>query len=151
MPNLHPALRNELEWAIGEISEHGNPEPHQLDEIHRAIRANSPILAKRFQRFLDNSHPIQVEREEKMRLGSLLLALEAAAKGEFYRLYQPGEYDGPDDGKQTTVIQIRCPLSWKARLQAYCQRSGQDMSSLIRKSVEAHLEGNPLWRSSQDE
>ena len=149
MPRTLPrALRAELEWAINTCSAFGDASPDQSRQIRAAVEAASPMLYKRFCLFVDNSRPWSEEmgREETNRIGALMLALDAHAKGEPYRLYQPGEWDHSGEGRADTQIQFRCTASWKARLQAYCQRSGQDASGVIRKSVEAYLAGNPLWK-----
>lgn len=151
---LAPSLRREIEWAIGLLVAAGSPSSSSLETIHRAIRAESPMLAKRFQLFVDNCAPYEISREESNRLGTLLLALESWAQGFPWRLYHPGEFDLTDTvrrGPQSEVIQIRCTPTFKARLRAYCERSNTEASSVIRKAVEAYLADNPLWGPGDEE
>lgn len=150
MSTIPDSLRREIEWAVGALTAAGAPSPDALRTIHNAAKANSPMIAKRFQMFYDNAAPRDLERDDQNRVGMLLLALEARAKGQPWRLYQPGEFDAPAETK-SDVLQIRCSKSWKARLRTYCERSGQDASNVIRKAVEAWLQDNPLWRGEETE
>src|ERR1041385_5063590 len=92
--NLPTALRAELEWALELLASKGDPSPDQSSTIRAAIRAQSPILHKRFAQLVDNRAARARDPEERSRLGALILALEANAEGKPWRLYQPGEFDG---------------------------------------------------------
>lgn len=146
--NLPRSLRNELEWAIGTLIACGSPSTDAVHTIRNATRGLSPLLAKRFGMFYDNSLPANLEPEQTRRIGHLMLALQDYGAGRAYTLYQPGEWDDRGETKQTAVLQIRCAESWKLRLQLYAERSGKSLSDLVRNAVDAYLADSPTWRSA---
>lgn len=139
---LEKRLETEMEWAIALVSHHGQP-GSDLASLHAAMRTNSPMLHKRFKLFLDNSRPWDTSdtgmtRKDTMRLGHLLMALEARAAGNPWELYQPGEHD-MDRGEYGTVLQIRCAPSFKLQFKAFAKRTGHDMSEIVRTLVERYM------------
>lgn len=138
MPNVLPVtLRRELEWAVGYLCQHGQPSAEQIDTIRRSIRAASPMLAKRFQMFLNAAHPYEADDEAQQRLGYLLVALERRAAGQSWRLLVP---EDELNAKASALLQVRCTPAFKRRLELYAERGGVDVSTVVRRAVEAYAD-----------
>ncbi len=123
-------LKADIEAALTIISARCPAASAPVAEFERALKAESPMLAKRFAHLIDVSlgrgHPSDLSPEEQHEIGATLLELE-----HFSALRRPG----PRVRGNEYRLMVYLTEDEEAALKAYCDRKNISRAEAVRRGL----------------